>query len=306
MKCLSCGNDAAISGSNGTYCKEHFKRGFESRVLSSIKRFALIKNGETIAVANSGGKDSLSLLYIISKYFGDKNKIVSITIDEGIDGYRNKTIETMKHYCDNWGIAYKIYTYKDFAGATMDNITKIKPGIPCATCGVLRRYLLNFAALDNKADKIATAHNMDDEAENILMNLFQNDFEKMIRLGPVSGIIKRDGFVPRIKPFMFVSEKETMLFSILNGINALHTPCPYAGSGFRGLISRKVKELESKISGSKRQLIDTMMDLKNEYADYCGFESKKIGNCRSCGAPSSEEICEACDVKMQINRLKTA
>ncbi len=306
MKCEACKQSAIISSSNGTFCVEHFKSNFERITLSTIKKYKLINPGETIAVANSGGKDSLSLLYIIAKYFKKTNNVVSITIDEGIAGYRDKTIETMKKYCESWDVKYKIYSYNDFAGATMDMITKLKPGIPCGTCGVLRRYMLNFSAAENKADKIATAHNMDDEAENIMMNLFQNDFEKMIRLGPVSGIAQYRGFVPRIKPFMFISEKETMLFSMVNGINALHTPCPYSGFGFRGVISRKIKELESEMPGSKRHMLDLMMRLKNEYSDaYVENPRNKLVDCTICGAPASEEICEACNVKLQIKQLKS-
>ncbi len=305
MKCEACRQNAIISSSNGTFCVDHFKSNFEKITLSTIKKYKLINDGETIAVANSGGKDSLSLLYIIAKYFKKKNSIISITIDEGIKGYRDKTIETMKTYCDAWGVTYKIYSYGDFAGATMDAITKLKPGIPCGTCGVLRRHMLNFSAAENRADKMATAHNMDDEAENVMMNLFQNDFEKLIRLGPISGISQYKGFVPRIKPFMFISEKETMLFSMVNGINALHTPCPYAGLGFRGVISRKIKELESEMPGSKRYMLDLMMELKREYSDsYVENPRSQLVNCAACGAPASEEICEACNVKMQIKRLK--
>lgn len=304
MKCDSCKNGAVISTNNGTFCKEHFKKRFEEIVLDTISKYGLINDGETIAIANSGGKDSLSLLYIIAKHFKNKNKIISVTIDEGISGYRNKTIEIMEKYCRLWGIDFKVYSYKDFAGATMDSITKVKPGIPCATCGILRRYMLNFAALDNDADKLATAHNLDDEAENVIMNLFQNDFDKMLRLGPISGLAAYRGFVPRIKPFMFLSEKETMLFSILNGINAIHTPCPYAGFGFRGVISKKIKEAESVLNGSKRNLVDTMMQLKKDYSDEWLRDShQNISNCSICNAPSSEEICEACNVKMQIKRL---
>ncbi|MCL4400699.1 MAG: adenine nucleotide alpha hydrolase family protein [Candidatus Parvarchaeota archaeon] len=303
MRCEICEGIAVISTRNGTLCETHFKKKFESVVMETIKKYKLIRRGEIIAVANSGGKDSLSLLYVLSKNFGNKNKIISITIDEGIAGYRNKTMETMKKYCDSWKVEYCVYSYKDFVGATMDSITKIREGIPCAACGVLRRHMLNFAAMETGADKIATAHNMDDEAENVLMNLFQNDLEKMVRLGPVSGVVESDGFVPRIKPLMFLSEKETMLFSILNGITALHTPCPYAGFGFRGVMSRKIKEIESEMAGSKRNLIDVMMALR----DTCVKNStyKTISNCKLCKMPSSNDICEACLIKIQINGIKS-
>ena len=147
------------------------------------------------------------------------------------------------------------------------------------------------------ADKVATAHNMDDEAENVIMNLVQNDVDKMVRLGAYSGIIKEEGFVPRIKPFLFLSEKETMLFSMLNDINAIHTPCPYAGMGFRGLISRKIKQMETEFTGSKRNIIDAMLEIKKIYAVKTGI---KINKCRYCGFPSANDICEACKLKNEL------
>ncbi|MCL4398345.1 TIGR00269 family protein [Candidatus Parvarchaeota archaeon] len=297
MECEICGADAVISTNNGTLCAEHFKQRFEEITLSTIKKYRLIKKGEKIAVANSGGKDSLSLLYILSKYFKKSNEIVSITIDEGIKGYRDKTIEIMKDYCGRYGVDYRIYSYKDFTGQTMDSITKTRSGIPCSACGVLRRHLINYAASEVHADKVATAHNMDDEAENVIMNLVQNDVDKMVRLGAYSGIIKEEGFVPRIKPFLFLSEKETMLFSMLNDINAIHTPCPYAGMGFRGLISRKIKQMETEFTGSKRNIIDAMLEIKKIYAVKTGI---KINKCRYCGFPSANDICEACKLKNEL------
>ncbi|MCL4376545.1 MAG: TIGR00269 family protein [Candidatus Parvarchaeota archaeon] len=297
MECEICGSEAVISTNNGTLCAEHFKQRFEEITLSTIKRYGLIKKGERIAVANSGGKDSLSLLYILSKYFKKSNEIVSITIDEGIKGYRDKTIEIMKDYCNKYEVEYKIYSYKDFAGRTMDSITKTRTGIPCSACGVLRRYLINYAASEVHADKVATAHNMDDEAENVIMNLVQNDIDKMVRLGAYSGIIKEKGFVPRIKPFLFLNEKETMLFSMLNGINAIHTPCPYAGMGFRGLISRKIKQMETEFTGSKRNVINAMLEIKKGYSADSGI---KMNKCRYCGFPSANDICEACKLKEEL------
>ncbi len=298
MKCQVCDENAIISSAVGAYCVAHFEENFEKRVLDTIKKYGLFRDGETVAVANSGGKDSLSLLYILSKHFSDRNKLVSITIDEGIEGYRDRTIETMKEYCASFGVEYKIYSYKDFFGKTMDKITRIKRGIPCATCGTLRRYLINYAAADVNADKVATAHNLDDEAESVLMNLLQNDIDKLLRLGPVSGVVKTEGFVPRVKPFMFVSEKETMLFSVIKGINAVHTPCFYAGFGFRGVVSRKIKELESSRAGSKAHMVSRMMSMKAKYRKK--YFGRSIGKCAQCGSPSSGTVCDACSIKNEL------
>lgn len=304
MKCQRCQKPAVISTSNGTFCADHFKENFERITVSTIKKYGLISPGETIAVANSGGKDSLSLLYVLSKRYSKTNKIVSITIDEGIKGYRDKTIEIMKKHTEAMNVEYRIFSYKDFAGKEMDEIIKVKKGIPCATCGVLRRYLLNLAAFEVHADKIATAHNLDDEAESAVMNLIQNDFDKLLRSGPVSGLGPKNGFVPRIKPFIFISEKETMLFSMLNGMDAVHSPCPYAGFGFRGVVSRKIKEMESFKAGSKRSIVEKAMKIK---ASRSALEPEKSAQkCRICGFPSAGDICDFCKIKAELGKAESS
>ena len=74
MECEICGSEAVISTNNGTLCADHFKQRFEEIALSTIKKYKLIEKGEKIAVANSGGKDSLSLLYILSH--SEKGKVL--------------------------------------------------------------------------------------------------------------------------------------------------------------------------------------------------------------------------------------
>ncbi len=69
-KCSRCDRKAVyIKKYSGTsLCKEHFIQDFEKRVFKSIRKNKMIKRGERIGVAVSGGKDSLSLLYFLNKY----------------------------------------------------------------------------------------------------------------------------------------------------------------------------------------------------------------------------------------------
>ncbi len=295
MKCQVCGEKAVISTSNGTFCSKHFIENFEKIALNTIKEYNLISNDDIIAVANSGGKDSLSLLYFLSKYY-DKNKIISITIDEGIPGYRDKTIENVKFYAEKWGIKYYIFSYKEYFGKQLSEIVKTIKVIPCEICGTFRRYLLNHAAKEIGATKLATAHNLDDEVESILMNFIQNNLEQLARLGPKSGLIYDEMFIPRIKPFIFIHEKETMLYALLNGINALHTPCPYTRFGIRHIISEKIKEIEDQYPGAKANVMRNFLNFKEKIK-----VNKSIKHCKICGYPSSSDICEACMFKQMIN-----
>lgn len=299
MKCSECENKAIIEIENRAFCKEHFIKRFEETALKTIEEFNLFNKGEKIGVANSGGKDSLSLLYFLAKYF-DKDKIISITIDEGIPGYRDKTIEIMKKYTEKIGVNYYIFSYKDLFGESLSNLVKKnKIKIPCEVCGSFRRYALNYAAKKLNLDKLATAHNLDDESESIVMNLIQKDIQRFVRIGPNVGIEENEMFVPRIKPFMFLHEKETMLYAIINGIYALHEPCPYTRFGIRHEVSEWIKRLEDYYPGSKKNIVNNAIKLKNKF----NFENKKLSKCKICGFPSSGEICEVCNYRIAYGLL---
>ena len=68
--------------------------------MTTIRNYKLFKKGETIGIALSGGKDSLTTLHILNKLAKQQRttKILAITIDEGIKGYRDKTLEFAKKY----------------------------------------------------------------------------------------------------------------------------------------------------------------------------------------------------------------
>ena len=103
MVCKNCQEKPVINlpNSNVKLCKNHFIKYFEKKVLKTIRKFKLIEKGDNIGVAVSGGKDSLTVLNILSMIKQRKRiiEIGAIAIDEGIHGYRSKTLEDAKAYC---------------------------------------------------------------------------------------------------------------------------------------------------------------------------------------------------------------
>ena len=81
---------------NGTHlCREHFVQYFEKRVKKDIKKQGKTINNSRVGVAISGGKDSTVALYLMNDIFSRRNNIdlVAITVDEGIKGYRDKSMK---------------------------------------------------------------------------------------------------------------------------------------------------------------------------------------------------------------------
>jgi len=148
MKCSRCDNKSV----HQNFCKEHFIEYFENKVYDTINEYNLIPEGSRIAVAASGGKDSITVLYLLSKRYD----VTAIAVDEGIKDYRDKTLIDLKGFCDNLGVKLETISMKEYFGMDLDSAVKKTDKIPCAVCGVARRYALNKA---RGFDVMATGHN---------------------------------------------------------------------------------------------------------------------------------------------------
>src|SRR5450830_187563 len=71
-------------------CRKCFTQSIEAKVRATITKYHMLNFDDRLAVAVSGGKDSLSLLYILAKLkrYRPKASLVAVTVDEGISGYR--------------------------------------------------------------------------------------------------------------------------------------------------------------------------------------------------------------------------
>src|SRR3989338_993944 len=117
MNC--CSNKPVIELIAGEkLCKNHFIEYFEGKVFKTIRQFDLIGRKEHLGVALSGGKDSLTLLHLLSKLSkqNPKIKLTAILINEGIKGYRDKTIIDGREFCEKSRIELKVYSYKEELG----------------------------------------------------------------------------------------------------------------------------------------------------------------------------------------------
>ena len=284
MKCSSCDKTAVLK--NPAYCKEHFCKYFEERVVNTIKNFKLIEKKDRVAVAASGGKDSLTVLSILHKY---GYNVTAIAIDEGIKGYRDGTLDTLSKFCAKRDIPLEIASFKGFFGKSLDEILVKKNYRPCTVCGVFRRYLLNKSA--KGFDVIATGHNMDDEAQAIFMNLIKGNVSLLKRQGPISGTSISKKFTRRVKPLYLCPEKEVMIYSFLFGLTTEFEECPNVNYAFRLRIRDMLNDLELQIPGCKKNLVNWFLDYKNKIKSKINVFDEC---CSVCGEPSHSNVCKAC------------
>ena len=290
MKCKKCNEKSVFLDPN--YCKKHFIEYFESKVFKTIKEYEMLEPGQKICVATSGGKDSLTVLYLVDKYIKKAGgSVVALLIDEGISGYRINTEQDMKSFCKKYDIEFKVVSFLTEFGKTLDKILKLKKinQKPCTVCGVLRRYLLN--KYSRGYEKLVVGHNMDDEAQVVVMNFLKNKMDLNARLGPVSGIIRTKKFTPRVKPLYFCSEKEVATYSFIKGFTTVFTECPYVESAFRLDVRESLNEYESNHKGTKLNIIKMFLKMLPKLR-----EGKKgmPSECIKCGEPTAGKVCNTC------------
>ena len=256
MKCQRCSKSAVIyqKYSNAHLCKSHFIEDVERKIKRDIRKFKMVGRSEKIAVALSGGKDSIALLYILHKIFRNRPDLefMAITIDEGIKGYRENTIDHAIKLTGELGIRHIIRSFEDEFETSLDALTREKENRACTLCGVLRKNILNKAARELGANKIAIGHNLDDESQTILMNYMRGDIDRLKRMIP--GTIQK-GMVPRIKPLRSIPEKEVALYGFLNNLPVSMDECPYAGFALRNEIRELLNNYEVNHPGTKYSLL---------------------------------------------------
>ena len=301
---LSCCNEKPVIAipSGEKLCKSHFTEYFESKVFRTIRQFEILDKEENLGVALSGGKDSLTVLHLLKKISiqNPKIKINAIAIDEGIAGYRDKTLIAAQKFCDENKIQLHIFSYKEEFGLTLDEMLKILNVKPCSICGIFRRYLLNKKSRELKLTKLATGHNLDDECQSIIMNQMRNDIQMSARLGPKVGITTNEKFVQRIKPLYLCTEKEVTTYAFLNSLLDNFNECPNAVHSFRAQVRDMLNGMEQKFPGTKYSIVNSFLEtlpmLKQK------FKGGILQVCSKCNEPSSNDICNAC---IYLEKLKS-
>ncbi|ENN96669.1 PP-loop domain-containing protein, partial [Methanocaldococcus villosus KIN24-T80] len=284
----SCGKVAVYYQryANKYLCEECFKKSVEKRVKKTIKD--VIRNNVKIAIAISGGKDSLVMAKLLKNLF--KNipncKLTCFFVNEGIRGFRDKAIKYVKEFCKREELDLKIISFKEEIGYNLDEILehkdKLNIGKPCSFCGVLRRYILNKYALGY--DYLAIGHNLDDMAQTILMNYVEGNIKNIVHFGKD---IEDKKFVKRIRPLKYIPEEEVKLYADIEGIVYQSEPCPYSSLSYRHRMKEVIKTLENIDPKVKFSIVKGYERLLN-YICY----KEEIKRCKICGFPSNNEICK--------------
>lgn len=310
---------AAYSGAH--LCESHFCESVVKRVRRRIRTDGLLDSAatpsdpDTWVIGLSGGKDSVVLTSILHDTFAKDPRVelICLSIHEGIEGYRDESLDACRRLVADLGIQHEIATYEEEYDIRMDDVATDDPlnMAPCAYCGVFRRDILERYATELKADKLLTGHNLDDEAQTALMNILDGNVEQVAKhfdasLGrfgddtddpsaPRTRVLQ-DRFIPRAKPLRDIPEKEVALYCHLKELPAHITECPHADEAFRGEIQRLLYRLEENHPGTRHSIMAGYEEIAGIVADR--YRSDRVAEhstpCSHCGTETSQSICRRC------------
>lgn len=298
---MRCGSKGLLKRpkTGDVLCRDCFLWCFEEEIHWTIESARLLCRGDKVAIGASGGKDSTVLAYIM-KLLNERHdygvELILLSIDEGIAGYRDDSLESVKRNQERYELPLKILSYKDLYGWSMDDIVQ-KIGLKnnCTFCGVFRRQALDRGAILVGANKICTGHNADDIAETVMMNVLRCDISRLKRCTDI--ITGADGTLPRFKPFKYAYEKEIVMYAHARKLDYFSTECKYAPNSYRGHVRAYIKDLENLRPRSILDIIASgeQMTIKE------GVKVAVQGNCAACGYISSQKFCQACVLLKTLN-----
>ena len=281
-------------------CVNCFTSIFEEEIHQTIVENKLFCSGEIVAIGISGGKDSTVLAYVINKLNIERKygiNVYLIAVDEGIKGYRDDSIETVKLNAKLLNLPLKIVSFKELFGQTLDEIVP-KCGLAnsCTYCGVFRRQALEMGAEGVGAKKLVTGHNADDMAETVLMNFLRGDFNRL----PSSVDCKGEGNLPRVKPFKYTYEKEIVMYSHYKKLQYVCTECTYSVAAYRGYVRNLIKQLEADRPSCIIDIIHSGEFMKIDQK----VKQRAMIKCEKCGRISSNKMCKACILLEKIKDVE--
>jgi uncharacterized protein (TIGR00269 family) len=307
-ECSKCKKNPSIylrQYSGELLCKKCFVKSVEYKAKRTISKYSMIKHGDTVAVAVSGGKDSLVLLNVLKNTLSSQNpELVAITVDEGIKGYREESLDIVSNFCSSIGVENRVMSYTELYGLSMDKAMEVRPSekiSSCSMCGTFRRRALDVLAESCGANVIATGHNLDDYIQTFFINLFAGDVE---RIGwtypePVEYGVTN---LKKIKPLMEIYEREIVMYAIHTNIPFQSEECPYKDESIRSAFRAHLDNLEKIHPGIKYNAYSSILKIakKVKSANVPSTPNLNDGvqqehrRCIICNRDSSNRICSVC------------
>jgi len=212
-------------------------------------QYQMIGDGDRIAVGVSGGKDSLTLLLLMSalrEFYPRRFTLEAITLDMG----GHDDFSPIAQFCETIGVRYTIVPTQ--IRQIVFDVRKEKN--PCALCAKLRRGALNDAGVSLGCSKVALGHHFDDAVETFLLSLF---YEGRISCFEPVTHLERTGLTV-IRPLLYMKESEIVRFASRQALPICKSTCPADKETRREEIKTLVRSLEKQYRCLREHIFGAM------------------------------------------------
>lgn len=216
----------------------------------AVDDYAMIEEGDKIAVGISGGKDSLTLLYALAslaRFYPKHFEVYAITVDLGL----GMDFTPVSKLCEELHVPYTI-VQTDIYDIVFHHR---KESNPCSLCAKMRKGAFNEKMKELGYNKLAYAHHRDDIMETLIMSLL---FEGRIHtFSPVTYLSRMD--VTLIRPLMYVEEGQVTAFARNMELPVVKNNCPADGYTKRQYAKELLANIENDHPGAKERIFSAIL-----------------------------------------------
>jgi uncharacterized protein (TIGR00269 family) len=290
MKCRVCRQPAVIDvrRHNANFCADHFLRHCDQQLTRAIEEFDMLRPGDRVLVAVSGGKDSLAVWDLLARNGWEAD---GLYIGLGIGDYSDRSAHHARAFAAQRGLELTEVDLRADHGYDVPTAAAVTRRVPCSACGLSKRHLFDAAALEGGYDALVTGHNLDDEAAVLFGNTLRWQTEYLARQRPV--LPAGPGFPRKVKPLVRLGERETAAYCVLRDIDYLVEECPMAAGNKHLGYKEALNEMELASPGAKAQFYFGFLSRAADRFDGGGTRGE-LGTCGRCGGPAEAELCAFC------------
>lgn len=226
-----------------------YRKKIWSKFTKAIKEYNLVEEGDKVAVAISGGKDSLLMAKLFQELYRNGNKNFELEFIAMDPGYHSEIRELLEDNCKYLEIPVHIYDADIFAVAD-----KIAQDYPCYMCARMRRGSLYGKAKELGCNKLALGHHFNDVIETTMLNLLcAGNFKTMLPK------LKAQNFegLELIRPLYLIEEMYIQRFIQNAGIWPLNCACMVAAKR----IGNKRYEIKDLLEALRKDFVNVDINI---------------------------------------------
>jgi tRNA(Ile)-lysidine synthase TilS/MesJ len=214
----------------------------ESTLRKALYDYNMLNGVSKLAVALSGGKDSLALLFLLKAIAGrgfPEFDLYAIHVSGEFSCGAGVDVDFLGHICKELGVHFM----------TRTSTQKLET-LECYSCSRERRRLLFEAAKSVGACTIAFGHHRDDNAQTVLMNLLhKGEFA-----GNLPKIHMQEYGITIIRPLIYIAETDILTFAQQQGFARILCRCPVGQYSLRKQTDSLLREIEAVFPNARENI----------------------------------------------------